>query len=221
MLTLGIDDAGRGPVIGPMVLAGVLIDDKIAEEFIKMGIKDSKMLTPKRRAMLVEKIKDMAETFEITITFPQEIDSSINSGVNLNSVEAIKSAEIINKINKGMNKIKVIIDCPSPNLVKWREEVRMKISDLSNLEVSCEHKADQNHVAVSAASILAKITRDAEIEKLIEKIGIDLGSGYASDDKTIKFIEKYLERFENQGLFRHSWETMRIIKEKKAQKKLF
>ena len=58
MLILGIDDAGRGPVIGPMLLAGVLVDSEIEKEFIKMGIKDSKTILPRKRSMLAEEIKN-------------------------------------------------------------------------------------------------------------------------------------------------------------------
>ncbi len=74
MLVLGIDDAGRGPVIGPMILAGVLIDEKLKPELKKLGVKDSKQLTQKRREFLAEKIKEKAETFEIIIIYPPEIE---------------------------------------------------------------------------------------------------------------------------------------------------
>ena len=74
MLILGIDDAGRGPVVGPMVLAGCLIDDETERKFKRMGVKDSKQLTPKRREFLAEKIKEDAETFEVVLAKPDEID---------------------------------------------------------------------------------------------------------------------------------------------------
>src|SRR3989344_6556960 len=166
MLILGIDDAGRGPVIGPMVLAGCLVDDNIEKEFKKIGVKDSKQLTQKRREYFSEIIKQKAETFEIVLIFPSEIDRKNKEGINLNHVEAIKSAEIINKINKGLGKIRVIIDCPSPNITKWKDFLKTKIDNLSNLEICCEHKADVNHPSVSAASILAKTTREIEMDKI-------------------------------------------------------
>ena len=116
MLILGIDDAGRGPVIGPMILAGCLIDEKIEEKFKKLGIKDSKQLTHKRREFFAEKIKEDAETFEVALAFPKEIDKTHHNGINLNELEAIKTAEIINKVNKGFKKIKVVVDCPSVSI---------------------------------------------------------------------------------------------------------
>ncbi|MEK6848081.1 MAG: ribonuclease HII, partial [Nanoarchaeota archaeon] len=115
MLILGIDDAGRGPVLGPMVLAGCLIDSGIEKELKSLGVKDSKQLTAEKREDIVEHIKKLALKFHISITTPIEIDEKTDKGINLNKLEAIKSAEIINALNAGEEKIKVIIDCPSPN----------------------------------------------------------------------------------------------------------
>ena len=178
MLVLGIDDAGRGPVIGPMVLAGCLVDEKIKPELKKLGVRDSKQLTQKRREFLEKKIKEKAETFEVVLSSPKEIDSKNHSGINLNQLEAIKTAEIINKINKGYKKIKVVVDCPSVSIIKWQDFLKTKIKNLSNLEIYCEHKADKNHVSVSAASILAKCVREKEMNKLKKKYGEEIGSGY-------------------------------------------
>ncbi len=75
-LILGIDDAGRGPVIGPMVLAGCLVNDEMQKEFKKLGVKDSKQLTPKRRAFLADVIREKAEDFEVVIVYPDEIESN-------------------------------------------------------------------------------------------------------------------------------------------------
>lgn len=220
MLTLGIDDAGRGPVIGPMVLAGCLVDEKTEAELKKLGVKDSKQLTQKRREFLVEKIKEKAEGFEIVLSYPNEIDGKNHNGINLNVLEAIKAAEIINKINKGFKKIKVIIDCPSPGISKWEDLVKTKIDNLSNLEIHCEHKADRNHVSVSAASILAKTIREKEMSLLKEKYGKEIGSGYCSDHKTYKFLENYSQKYKKNGLFRQTWSTWKRARSTKEQKKL-
>ena len=220
MLTLGIDDAGRGPVIGPMVLAGCLLDEKAEQELKKLGVKDSKQLTQKRREFLVEKIKEKAEVFEVVLVYPDEIDGKNHDGINLNDLEAIKTAEIINKINKGFAKIKVIVDCPSPSIEKWRDFLKTKIDNLSNLDVICEHKADVNHVSVSAASVLAKIVREKEMTMLKEKYGTEIGSGYCSDKKTYKFLEEHSTKYKEAGLFRKTWSTWRDVCRKAEQKKL-
>ncbi len=221
MLTLGIDDAGRGPVIGPMVLAGCLLDEETEKELKKLGVKDSKDLTQKRREILAKIIKEKAKAFEIVVIFPEEIDGNGASRTKLNELEAIAASRIINQINRGFGNIRVLIDCPSTSLVKWRNYLLTKVEELSNLEISCEHKADKNHVSVSAASILAKDIREKEMDKLKEKYGSEIGSGYTSDPLTIKFLEKNILKYEKDGIFRKTWETFRRVKRDMGQKRLF
>lgn len=220
MLKLGIDDAGRGPVIGPMVLAGCLVTEEIEAEFKNLGVKDSKKLTPKRREELAKLIKEKALTFEITLTSPTEITDKNKNGVNLNTIEAQKSAEIINRINKGQGKIAVYIDTPSPNIPAWQGVLERYIINKENLEIHCEHKADVNHVSCSAASVLAKTTRDGEIEKIKEKIGVDFGSGYSSDPVTCQFLKDYSEKHKHDGIFRETWGTWKNECKRKEQKTL-
>ena len=220
MLKLGIDDAGRGPVIGPMVLAGCLIDEETETEFKKLGVKDSKQLTDKRREFLADIIREKAETFEVVVIYPEEIDGKNLEGVKLNEVEAFACARIINKINKGFKKMKVILDCPSTNISKWQDFLKTKVDNLSNLEIVCEHKADRNHIAVSAASIIAKSTREKEMSKLREKYGDGIGSGYSSDPLTTKFLEANLRKYNQDGIFRKSWATWKNAVGSLSQKKL-
>ncbi|MBI5803100.1 ribonuclease HII [Candidatus Pacearchaeota archaeon] len=220
MLTLGIDDAGRGPVVGPMVLAGVLIDDEIAKTFKELGVKDSKQLTAKKRDFLAEIVRNKAISFEIVVIFPNDIDGENSRGVNLNDVEAIACARIINRTNKGFGKIKVILDCPSKNIESWKAFLTTKIENKRTLEISCEHKADVNHIAVSAASVIAKDIREKEMAKLKEKYGKEIGSGYSSDPVTIKFLHENFRKYHDEGIFRKSWATWRDAAGKVAQKKL-
>ncbi len=220
MFKLGIDDAGRGPVIGPMILAGCLMDEKTETKLKRLGVKDSKKLTQKRREFLEKIIKEKSETFEVVIISPREIDSRNKDGTKLNELEAIASARIINKINKGFKKINVIVDCPSPVIIKWQNFLKTKIKNLSNLEISCEHKADKNHVSVSAASVLAKCVREREMAKLKEKYGREIGSGYSSDPLTQKFLEKHAIKHQDEGIFRRTWITWKNAYNKIGQRKL-
>ncbi len=220
VLKLGIDDAGRGPVIGPMVLAGCLIDDKTETELRRLGVRDSKQLTQKRRDFLEKAIKEKAETFELEVVNAEQIDKREDDGINLNELEAIMAAKIINKINKGHGKIKVVIDCPSVGIGKWRDFLRMKIEDQSNLEILCEHKADRNHISVAAASILAKCEREREMDKLRKKYGDKIGSGYTSDPYTRKFLQENIKKLEDHGIFRKTWATWKKASAEVDQKKL-
>ncbi len=218
MFKLGIDEAGRGPVVGPLVIAGVLIDEKFEKKLKKLGVKDSKKLTRKKREELEPKIKELAETFEITPIPPIEIENKNERGIRLNEFEAIIAAEIINKINKGFSKIRAVIDCPNPDTAKWRDIVLSRIENKSNLEIVCEHKADQNHVVTSAASVLAKCVRDREIDFLKSKYG-NVGSGYCHDPITIEFLKQNLMKYNDEGIFRKTWvtwkEAMAIIQQRK------
>jgi len=223
---LGVDDAGRGPLVGPMLMAGVLVDGDKQKQLKRIGCKDSKQLTAKERENLFEKIKEIYLGYHVVATSPTEIDNRTNVGLNLNRIEAIKTAEIINEILKTIKtpedgEIEIIVDCPSPNTVEWRNYLLRYIEDNGKkVNVKCEHKADVNHVECSAASILAKVTRDGEIEKIKREIGIDFGSGYPSDPVTMEFLEKHSKEFKNHGIFRKTWGTWQEHIVKKEQKKL-
>lgn len=219
MLKLGLDEAGRGPVIGPLVLAGCLLNQESEKELKKIGVKDSKLLSSKKREELFEKIRELAEDFEIMIVYPKEIDGHNSDGIKLNELEALAFAKIINKINKGFGKIKIVADCPSKNPRAWREFLQSKIESTSNLNISCEYKADQNHVAVSAASILAKTIREKEMFLLREEYG-EIGSGYCHDPKTIKFLKENVKKYDKDGIFRKTWSTWKNAIENLSQKVL-
>ena len=220
MLVLGIDDSGRGPIIGPMILAGCLISSELEKEFKEKGVKDSKKLTPVRREILAEIIRTKALSYHIEVVFPDEIDSSINSGTNLNTLEAIKAAEIINKLNKDFDKIRVVVDCPSPNIPAWRNTLKSYVKNTKNIEFVVEHKADVNHIACSAASVIAKSQREKEVAKIKKQIGKDFGSGYPSDPTTCKFLQDYSRKHENDGIFRKTWQTWKDACGKRQQKEL-
>jgi len=221
-LLIGIDDAGRGPVIGPMILAGILIDKKDEPLLKELGVKDSKKLTPEKRQEIVTHLKKYK--YHVEFTSAEEIDSRTKIGINLNKIEAIKAANIINALTKELNeKVKVVIDCPSPNTKAWKGTVTGYLSkqSLEVIELFCEHKADVNHLSCSAASIIAKTTRDNEVEKIKQEIGIDFGSGYCSDPLTCKFLQEHSKQFEEKGIIRKSWDTWTQLKAKQEQKKLF
>jgi len=219
-LIIGIDDAGRGPVLGPMILAGVLIHEKHHPILSDLGVKDSKLLQPKKRdAIALQLIQKFP--FHVEITKANEIDSQIASGINLNWIEAIKSANIINTLAKDLTEnIKVIIDCPSPNIPAWHNYVLKNIHSPEKIELSCEHKADANHLSVGAASILAKHHREIEMENLRKLHNINCGSGYCADPQTKKFLQGDIEELESLGIIRKSWATWVKIKREKGQKSL-
>ena len=219
MLTLGIDDAGRGPVIGDMFMAGVIIDEETEAEFKAKGVKDSKKLTDYRREILAEVVKAKAMSHEVLSSTPAEIDS----GINLNTLEAQKAGEIINLIDKktqGLENIKVVVDCPSQNIEAWKKTLLSYVNNPKKFHFFIEHKADANHIACSAASILAKSSREKHVAELKKKLGVDFGSGYSSDPVTCKFLQDYSKKHEKDGIFRKTWQTWKDVCNSKKQKKL-
>ncbi|MBW2969461.1 ribonuclease HII [Candidatus Woesearchaeota archaeon] len=210
----GVEEAGRGPVIGPLVMCGVLIDEKDEDKLIAIGAKDSKLLTPKTREILFDQIKGMVKEYKIIIIPPAEIDKTLLSkDSNLNWLEADTSITLINALKPDV----AILDCPSTNITAYRDYVKTKLKN-KKIKVIAEHKADVKYPVVSAASILAKVTRDREIEKLKKKIGMDFGSGYPSDARTQGFLKKHYKDFPD--IFRKTWSSYKRIAGDKKQKNL-
>jgi len=210
MKVLGIDEAGRGPVIGPLVVAGVMIEEG-SENKID-GVKDSKLLTHKKRVELDKKIKKNSEFLIISVK-PQEIDEALLSDhLNLNWLEAHKIAEIINALKPD----RAIIDCPSPNIPAYTNYVKELLKN-KKTELIVEHKADLKFISVAAGSIISKCEREKEISKLKEKYG-NIGSGYPADPKTKEFLEKNYKKYPE--IFRKSWAPFKKLIKNKKQSKL-
>jgi|TARA_Y100000034_G_scaffold90300_1_gene108761 ribonuclease HII len=205
-LTIGIDDAGRGPLIGPMILAGVLVDKASLTSLKKHPIDDSKTIIHSTRITLAKIIKQSVVSYKIVQSSPAQIDKAIFDKINLNTLEAMKTAEIINDLNPKKEKVKVIVDCPSVNTKAWQAKLMEFIEHPENLQVSCEHKADANHIEAAAASILAKVTREEEVSKIKKQHG-NIGSGYPSDPTTRDFLKEHGKQLANSGIFRKSWQT--------------
>lgn len=219
MLLIGIDDAGRGPLIGPMILAGVLINSSDEKKLKELGAKDSKLLLHSQRVSLAKEIKSQIIKSEIIQANPDEIDDFVLGGKNLNTLEAMKMAQVINKLNNKKEKITVIVDCPSVNTSSWQVKLESFIEHLDNLTIKCEHKADFNHPVVSAASILAKVQREDEVAKIKAKYG-NIGSGYPSDPATKEFLKQNGKKLGDSGIFRKSWATWQALFPSKNQASL-
>ena len=218
-LTIGIDDAGRGPLIGPMFLAGVLLDENSLQALKKYNIKESKQLLQNSRIQLSKVIEQISLSYKVVSSSPEEIDKAVNSKMNLNTLEAIKMAEIINFLNDKKQKTKVIVDCPSINTSKFKSLLISYIENPENLSIKCEHKADENYIEVASASILAKVAREEAVSKLKSQYG-EIGSGYPSDPYTKNFLESKGKQLRNSGIFRKSWSTWtKLFPEDKVDKK--
>ena len=204
----------KGPIIGPMVMCGISIKEQDLALLKDIKVKDSKLLKKQERNILFEKINKISNP-NISIVTPPVIDNAVfgMDGLNLNYLEALKTSEILNELNPD----KAIIDLPSRNLETYKNFILKHLKN-KKIELVLEHKADLNHEIVSAASIIAKVTRDNEIEKIKSKLNVDFGSGYLSDPKTKDFLKKYHDK--HSEIFRKSWTPYKELIENKNQSNL-
>ena len=190
----GTDEAGRGPLVGPLVLVIASFQEGRERELLELGVKDSKLLTPKKREGLEKEILKMgsAEYAEVPA-------SGLNVRMRSSSLNKIEAEEMGKLI--GSKEGTVYIDLPSTNLASF-------LRDLGRSEgIVAEHKADSKYPAVAAASILAKVRRDLRIAELRERFG-DFGSGYPSDERTISFISKPENMRALRPYIRERWSTL-------------
>ncbi|TLY16331.1 MAG: ribonuclease HII [Thaumarchaeota archaeon] len=209
MILGGVDEAGRGSVAGPLVVAGVSAGREGVKELIDLGVKDSKLLTPRQRGLLYPEILRITAYAVPAYILPREIDEYVKHGKKyrkLNYLEATYMARVIDQLGAK----KVIVDAPDTNPVRFRDEL-LELTD-RRCEVIAEHHADIRYPIVSAASIVAKVERDRAVEKLKSRYG-DFGSGYPCDPKTMKFLSQWFEREGSMPDFtRKSWKSwLRIL----------
>ncbi|MEM2300183.1 MAG: ribonuclease HII, partial [Candidatus Hadarchaeales archaeon] len=198
----GIDEAGRGPVIGPMMICGVLLKRENIEYLKGLGVRDSKTLTPRKREELAKVIRRISSKYEILRVSPEEIDRARRKEA-LNELEAEKFALLIDRLGPD----EVYIDSVDPNPERFRARLMRHVHHVP-AKIVIENFADKKYIPVAAASILAKVERDRTVMMLREKFG-DFGSGYPSDPKTIKFLKEWKIRYGKFPDFvRKSWKTL-------------
>ncbi len=207
MLLGGIDEAGRGPVIGPLVVAGVTSEEE--EPFADLQLKDSKMCTPRAREKLAADIRNRAEHIEIITADPDEIDAW-RTTLTLNEVEV----RMFTMVARGLKADAVIVDACDTDARRFGLEIEGGLG--FECKVFSAHHADEDEAIVSAASIIAKVERDRlmlEISRrAVQLYGIEAGSGYPSDPATQRFLDEVVK---NTGELpfgtRASWTTARDV----------
>jgi ribonuclease HII len=209
MLICGVDDAGRGAVIGLLVIAGVLVDEEGLGKIVGKGVKDSKLISPRRRRRLAAEILKIAKSHHIVRLSPAEIDKVVETGGKLhrlNRLEARAMAEVIRNLKPDV----AYVDASDVLPERFKQHIAEEVP--FNVQIVSEHKADKTYPVVSAASIIAKVERDKEIADLSRKYG-DLGSGYITDLKTVSFLEEWITAYGTYPEFvRKSWKPAKRIK---------
>lgn len=197
----GVDEAGKGPVLGPMVIAAVGCD--LPETVEGLGLKDSKALSPRRREELCPRILERCHV-ATKIIEAGEIDR-IRTKMTMNECVALAHAEVIRKLEPTV----AYVDACDVNEERYGEMVRQQLPFVCR--VISEHRADSTYEIVSAASIVAKVVRDKAIADLKEAYG-EIGSGYPSDQVTITFLAGYIRDHGEPPVFaRRSWKTVKAM----------
>ena len=219
-LVAGLDDAGRGPVIGPLEIAGTLMDEDRVRELVSMGVKDSKLLTPDSRSALSGKIEKVAAKVSYDVSSPARIDEVVMKGRRLHKLNLLE-AESMAKVIADLRPEAVWVDASDVKPERYARQILDALpSDLRRIVLVSEHKADRRYPIVSAASIMAKVRRDALIADLWKEYG-NFGSGYITDPLTIRFLKEWRR---SHGAYppiaRKSWRTIREIESDLTQARL-
>lgn len=210
-MIVGVDEAGRGPVMGPLVVAGVAIDSDVPLRLL--NVRDSKKLSPERRETLAPEIERLTKSFLVVI--PADQIDVMRAEMSLNDFEAKLFAEVIEKLRPET----AYVDAADVDEIEFKRCVRRELT--FDVEIVSQHNADELFPVVSAASILAKVCRDREMRTIERAIGLPIGSGYASDSDTITFLERWIR--DHGSLPPHtraSWDTARRLLAESRNRKL-
>jgi len=203
MKIVGVDEAGKGPVIGSMFVAGVMIDETSLRRIGNMGVRDSKVISLKRRELLAVRIRKICDCFVHEITATQ-IDE-LRRIMTMNEIVMKAHAHVLRNLKPDC----AYIDASDVDASRFAESVTRE-SGVVN--VVAEHKADKTRPIVSAASIIAKVARDKWIRELEERVGLKIGSGYPSDPTTREFLRSWVCEYGQLPDFaRHSWKTAQNV----------
>ena len=211
--SIGVDEAGRGPVIGPLIVCAISIPSSDYNILREIGARDSKALSKSRRESIYKLIYEEAieRNWNIGIIEcePFRIDHN-NSVSNLNELEVTLFSEAIKNSNDDDESGSIFLDACDVNQERFGNNVRTKLGPLwSNWRIISEHSMDSSNALVAASSIVAKVTRDVTMQELSKDIGIDLGSGYPSDPKTRSSINELITGKNPHDCLRWTWSTVR------------
>ena len=209
MLVAGVDEAGRGCVIGPLVVAGIAVLAENLPLLAELGVKDSKLLAAKKREELYPEIIKLTQKHHIIKVPPAQIDKVVRSARTLHKLNRLE-AETMAKIIGFLKPDEAYVD--AADVMEQRFGYHITECLKIKTKIISQHKADRTFPVVSAASIIAKVERDGEIAKLKIKYG-DFGSGYLTDEKTMVFLKRLLDgNGDYPSCVRKSWKPAQRAK---------
>ncbi len=199
-LYVGLDEAGRGSCVGPLAVALVAVDEQGLHALESIGVKDSKKLTPESRLELFPRIIWASRYVAIKMIQPHEIDMH-----NVSSLTMKAMCSLIKTLVIKANIARIVIDCVNP-AKKLERLVKGIVAE--SVKVLIEEDADDKYAECMAASIIAKVARDNEINKLRERYGVK-GSGYPSDPETLEWLKSIMASGKIPPCVRRSWRTVK------------
>ncbi|MBU2566848.1 ribonuclease HII [Patescibacteria group bacterium] len=206
----GIDEAGRGPVLGPLVIAICALTKRDIAWCIKHNVTDSKKVPLKKREHIAQALMNRC-WYSVAIIHPPEIDLAVNNKqINLNGLEIKYMSKLISEFQLAHSKSpsQIMVDAPVKNLLKFRT-ILSKLSAWQNLDtLNAQNHADAKHRHVGAASIIAKVKRDQILKELEQSSSLPLGSGYTSDPIAREYV---INASKNDPIVRWSWITSKTI----------
>jgi ribonuclease HII len=210
-LIAGVDDAGRGPIIGPLVIAGVLVPQGQEEVLKAFGVRDSKLLSPEMRTKLNAKIRANVLKVSLVEAQPREIDEFVLHGGRLRKLNFLE-AKMMAQVLTDLAPEEAYVDASDVNEARYAQSIREFLTEqVKGMRIISEHHADRTFPVVSAASIVAKVRRDARVEELHSEYG-DFGSGYITDPKTMSFLRTWRQTHsEYPSVVRLSWKTIKEL----------
>ena len=225
MILCGGDEAGRGAVVGPLVISLVSVKKSSLHMLSEIGVRDSKLLTEKRRNNLYGLIEEIAHEIKVDRIMPAEINEAMHNNISLNELEAVHFARLFDSMKGDISTIYL----DSPDVIAEKFGIRFSMSSAKSTKVAgikserhpetkqvrivAEHKADARYPVVSASSIIAKVVRDREMKRVERTLKMHIGSGYPSDHYTISAIKANLKTGVLNGYLREYWATMDRIKQ--------
>tara|TARA_B100000459_G_scaffold44347_1_gene22560 strand:+ start:15430 stop:16182 length:753 start_codon:yes stop_codon:yes gene_type:complete len=211
--SIGVDEAGRGPVIGPLIVCAISIPSSDCHVLEEIGARDSKTLSKSKRDKIYKFIREEAieRNWNIGIVECEPFRIDHNSSVsNLNDLEVTLFSEAIKNSNDNNDPGSIFLDACDVNQERFGNNVKSKLGpSWSDWRIISEHSMDSSNSLVAASSIVAKVTRDNAMQKLSNDIGIDLGSGYPSDPKTRSSINELISGENPHDCLRWTWSTVR------------
>jgi ribonuclease HII len=215
VLVAGVDEAGRGCVMGPLVVAMTGVDEKMIPRLVEAGVKDSKALSSKRRVIIASRVKKLSKVVEVRRISASRIDLLRKRGVSLNEIEAMLIGSILAKHRRGT----FYVDSVDRDCERFEKTI-LKHAPGFKGELVVRNYLDESNPLVGAASIIAKVERDKAVKRMLRKAGLPECSGYPGDPDTVRLVKQLLNSQRGRGLLRMSWGTVQKTRARLSQESI-